>query len=262
MFQAPTQTAINIFGFSIYYYGLILAFATFIGVCVAFWLYKKYYKTGEIILDISPVLIFLGVIGARLYYCVVNFQYYIDKPLEIFNIRQGGLSIHGMIAVGILALFFCAKRYKTSFLKLCDVFLCGTSLAQSIGRWGNFFNSEAFGTPTNLPWKMYISLSHRPEQYINYEYFHPTFLYESLLNFLIFIILLLLLKKWYNKAGFVTCSYLIFYSLARIFVEHFRIDSVLNIYGIPIAQIVSFIIIFFATISFIYLQKKYKKNTA
>ena len=262
MFQAPTQTAINILGFPIYYYGLILAFAVFVGVCVNYLLYKKYYKNGEIILDISPALIFSGVIGARLYYCLVNSQYYLDKPLEIFNIRQGGLSIHGMIFVGILMLYFCAKQHKISFLRLSDVFLCGTTIAQSIGRWGNFFNSEAFGTPTNLPWKMYISLSHRPEQYLNFEYFHPTFLYESLLNFLIFIILLVLLKRWHNKAGLVTCSYLILYSLARIYVEHYRIDSVLNICGIPIAQVVSGIILLLGIISFLYLRNKYKKNTA
>jgi phosphatidylglycerol:prolipoprotein diacylglycerol transferase len=173
----------------------------------------------------------------------VNFSYYSHHPLEIFSIRQGGLSIHGMIIVGIVALWGFAKFYKLSFLKLCDVFLCASALAQSIGRWGNFFNSEAFGLPTNLPWKLYIPYSHRPLQYINFEYFHPTFLYESILDFLIFVILFLCFKKLSQKSGTIAAMYLIMYSLVRIFVEHLRIDSVLNIAGFPIAQIVSVVML-------------------
>ena len=161
-----------------------------------------------------------------------------------------------MIIIGILALYTFSKKYKLSFLKLIDVFLCGTALGQSIGRWGNFFNSEAFGTPTNLPWKLYIPITHRPPQYIDFKYFHPTFLYESIFDFLIFLILLICFKKLSKSPGVLACLYLIMYSIVRIIVEHFRIDSVLNIDGIPIAQLVSLIIIVVASVAIMILTRK------
>lgn len=258
MFQSPTDVAFDVFGFPIYFYGIILASAIFVGVYCAYFLYKLFYNKQEAskIIDFSPYIIIIGIIGARLYYCLVNFSYYVKHPLEIFYIRQGGLSIHGVIIIGILALYTFSKKYKMSFLKLIDVFLCGTALGQSIGRWGNFFNSEAFGTPTNLPWKLYIPITHRPPQYIDFKYFHPTFLYESIFDFLIFLILLICFKKLSKSPGVLACLYLIMYSIVRIIVEHFRIDSVLNIDGIPIAQLVSLIIIVVASVAIIILTRK------
>lgn len=258
MFQSPTDVAFDVFGFPIYFYGIILASAIFVGVYCAYFLYKLFYNKQEAskIIDFSPYIIIIGIIGARLYYCLVNFSYYVKHPLEIFYIRQGGLSIHGVIIIGILALYAFSKKYKMSFLKLIDVFLCGTALGQSIGRWGNFFNSEAFGTPTNLPWKLYIPIIHRPPQYIDFKYFHPTFLYESIFDFLIFLILLICFKKLSKSPGVLACLYLIMYSIVRIIVEHFRIDSVLNIDGIPIAQLVSLIIIVVASVAIMILTRK------
>lgn len=260
MFQSPAEVAFNIFGFPVYYYGIILALAIFIGVYASYFLYKKFYglDKASCIMDFAPYLIIIGIIGARLYYCLVNYSYYIENPLEIFYIRQGGLSIHGVIIIGILTLFAFSKIYKMSFLKLIDVFLCGTALGQCIGRWGNFFNSEAFGTPTNLPWKLFIPLSQRPAQYVKFEYFHPTFLYESILDLIIFLILLAIFKGCSKHPGIIACTYLILYSFVRIFVEHFRIDSVLNIYGYPVAQLVSLLIILFATVFMVFLI--YKDN--
>jgi phosphatidylglycerol:prolipoprotein diacylglycerol transferase len=248
MFQSPSEIAIQIFNFPVYYYGIILAFAILTGVYVADFLYRKYYDKVSYIFDFIPYVIIFGIIGARLYYCLVNFSYYKIHLTEVFNIRQGGLSIHGMIIFGILALWIFSKKYKIQIFKLLDSFLCATALAQSIGRWGNFFNSEAFGAPTNLPWKLYIPVSHRPLEYINFDYFHPTFLYESILDFLIFITLLALFKKYSKTPGKITALYLILYSLVRIFVEHFRIDSILNVFNIPIAQVMSFILLFIGII--------------
>lgn len=257
MFQSPGDIAFTIFDFPVYFYGIILAVSIFIGIYTAYFLYKRFYKdNASCIFDFAPYIIILGIIGARIYYCFVNYSYYIANPLEIFNIREGGLSIHGMIIIGIVSLYLFAKHYKMSFLKLCDAFLCAAALAQSIGRWGNFFNSEAYGTPTNLSWKLYIAPVHRPLEYINNDYFHPAFLYESILDFLIFIILILIFKKTSQKPGLIACIYLILYSIARIFVEHFRIDSVLNIYGIPVAQIISFVIAVTAAIAAITISKK------
>ncbi len=258
MFQSPGEVAFRIFDFPVYFYGIILAFSILVGVYAAYFLYKKFYESEKApnIIDFSPFIILIGIAGARLYYCLVNFSYYSLNPAEIFYIRQGGLSIHGMIIAGIIALYFFGKKYKMSFLKLLDVFLCGTALAQSIGRWGNFFNSEAFGYPTDLPWKLFIPQAHRPLEYMNYEYFHPAFLYESILDSVIFIILIILFKKFSQKPGTLACLYLILYSVVRIFVEHCRIDSVLNIAGFPVAQIISLIIIILASAAAAFLSRR------
>ena len=248
MFQSPGDIAFNIFGFPIYFYGIILAIAIVVGVYTAYFLYKKYYdaQNAQCIFDISPYAIIFGIIGARLYYCIVNYHYYAVHPLEIFDIRQGGLSIHGMIIAGVITLIIMSKRCKIPALKLLDCFLCSTALAQSIGRWGNFFNSEAFGLPTDLPWKLFIPLSKRPEQFASSEYFHPTFLYEGILDLLIFFVLLALFRRFHKKPGLITCFYLILYSLARISVESLRIDSVLSIQGFPVAQVASIALIIIA----------------
>ena len=258
MFQSPGDVAFNFFGYPVYYYGIILASAIFVGIYCAYLLYKKYYEASKAqnIIDFSPWIIIIGILGARFYYCLVNFSYYTAHPFEIFYIRQGGLSVHGMIIVGICGLWWLSKKYKMSFLQLIDSFLCGTALAQSIGRWGNFFNSEAFGAPTNLPWKLFIPISHRPTEFINYEFFHPTFLYESILDILIFVLLLVLFKRLSKTPGLIACIYLILYSFARILVESCRVDSVLNIAGIPIAQIISLAIIIFASVFVIILIRK------
>lgn len=262
MFQSPAEVAFSFLGVPVYFYGIILAFAILVGIYSAYFLYKNFYGSNNAsnIIDFSPYIIIIGIVGARLYYCLVNYQYYILRPMEIFYVRQGGLSIHGMIIVGLFSLFVFSKIYKMSFFKLIDVFLCATALAQSIGRWGNFFNSEAFGTPTNLPWKLFIPVSHRPIQYVNFEYFHPTFLYESILDFVIFIVLLFLFRKLSKHPGMIACLYLIMYSFARIFVEHIRIDSVLNIQGFPVAQIISLAIILFASISMIIIAYRDNSN--
>lgn len=262
MFQSPGDIAFSIFGFPVYFYGITMALAILVGVYTAYLLYKNIYgdRDAGLIIDFSPYLIILGIVGARLYYCLVNFSYYSLKPLEILDIRQGGLSIHGMIIIGVVCLWIFSKFYKIQFLKLFDVFMCGTALGQSIGRWGNFFNSEAFGYPTNLPWKLFIPPDSRPLHYMNYQYFHPTFLYESILDFCIFVILFLLLKKFSDKPGLTACFYLILYSIVRIFVEQLRIDSVLNIEGLPVAQIVSILLIFIGIVCAGLLIAKYLRD--
>lgn len=257
--QSPSDVAFSIFGYPVYYYGIILAVAIFIGVYAAYLLYKKFYDNvlADKIFDMSPYVVIFGIIGARLYYCLVNYNYYFLEPLQLFNFRQGGLSVHGMIIAGLISLLFLSKHYKLDFLKVLDCFFCGASLGQSIGRWGNFFNSEAFGLPYDGFLKLYIPINHRPEKYVSYQYFHPTFLYESVLDFCIFIVLLFCFKRLSKHPGGIACVYLILYSIVRIFVENIRIDSVLNIGGIPVAQIVSAIIFVSAFIALPFVLKRH-----
>ena len=241
MFASHSQIICTIFGIHIYFYGVILALAIVVGSFVADYIGVKFFELKkDSIIDLTPYLVVFGIIGARLYYCLLNYDFYLRFPTEILAIRHGGISIHGAIIGGIIGLTIFAKRHKISILKLADTSAIGLVLAQSIGRWGNFFNSEAFGTPTNLPWKLYIALQYRPIPFTENEFFHPTFLYESILNLCIFFLLYYVAKNnCYKKDGNIALYYLILYSLARIFVEHFRVDSVCYIHSIPIAMIVS-----------------------
>lgn len=235
-----------------------------IGILIAYFITKKYYPelNPEIIYDISPYIIIGAILGARVYYCIVSYPYYILHLSEIFKIWNGGLSIHGAIIGGLIGGIIYAKIYKLPILKLCDIFSCGLVLGQAMGRWGNFFNSEAFGRPTMSFLKLYIPVYKRPLEYMQYNYFHPTFLYESILDVCIFLVLFLLIRKFTKNKdkcmdGIVFFSYLILYSIARIIVEQVRIDSVLNIFGIPIAQIVSAFIILISVIAIIKIKKNF-----
>lgn len=225
-----------------------------IGVVVSNLITKKYYQNlnPEIIYDIAPHIIIGAIIGARLYYCLLSYNYFSQNLIEVLEIRHGGLSIHGAILGGLFGGIIYSRRHKLPILKLCDIFSYGLILGQAIGRWGNFFNSEAFGKPTSFFLKLYIPIYKRPIEYLQYNYFHPTFLYESVLDVCIFLILFFVIRKIsQNKDGVIFFSYLIMYSIARIIIEHIRIDSVLNIYGIPIAQIISAGIIFISSIALI-----------
>ncbi len=253
MFAANSQIICTIFGVEIYFYGVILALAIIVGTFVSEYIGRNYFELKkDTIIDLSPYLIIFGIIGARLYYCALNYDFYLRFPTEILAIRHGGISIHGAILGGLIGLLIYAKRHKISFSRLADVTSLGLILAQAIGRWGNFFNSEAFGTPTNLAWKLYIAPEYRPIPYTDVEYFHPTFFYESLLNLGIFFILFYFAKtKLFRKDGNIALMYLIMYSVARIFVEHLRIDSVCYIHGISIAIIVSIAIIILSLVALI-----------
>lgn len=260
MFESHSQIICTIFGVHIYFYGVILAFAIVVGTFVSDYIGTKFFNLKkETMIDLSPYLVMFGIIGARLYYCLLNYDFYLRFPTEILAVRHGGISIHGAIIGGLIGLYIFSKRHKTSPKTLCDVSVIGLVLAQSIGRWGNFFNSEAFGYPTMLPWKLYIAPQYRPIPFTDYEYFHPTFLYESVLDFGIFLLLFFAVNKRFQftqKSGNIALSYLILYSLVRIFVEHFRIDSVCYIHGVPVAMAVSACIIVLSTLALIFNNRK------
>lgn len=262
MFASHSQIICTIFGVHIYFYGVILAFAILAGTFVSEYTGIKFFELKkETIIDLVPYLVIFGIIGARLYYCMLNYDFYLRFPTEIIAIRHGGISIHGAILGGLIGLLIFAKRHKISVFKLADVTVIGLSLAQAIGRWGNFFNSEAFGKPTELPWKLYIAPQYRPIPYQDYEYFHPAFLYESILDLLIFGILFGMVKLGRTKReGNLALIYLILYSVVRILVEYYRIDSVLYIHGIPVAILVSAIIFIIASTLLIIRNLPKKEN--
>lgn len=221
---------------------------------------KNFYNdviSEDMLFDLSFWLIIGGVLGARIWYVLLNISYYSAHLNEILAISQGGISIQGAIFGGVLTGLVYVKKHDLCFLKIADLYAFVLPIGQSIGRWGNFFNSEAFGKPCDLPWKLYIPQANRPSQYFYNEYFHPTFLYESIANIFVFLILYFILrKKFVNKSGAIFFSYLILYSIVRFFIEFVRVDSVLNIFGIPVAVVVAVI---FAVIGGVGLFKIMKK---
>ncbi len=261
MFASPSQILFTVFGINIYYYGVILAFAIAVGTLVADYIGTKYFELKkETIIDMAPYLIIFGILGARIYYCCMDIEFYSRFPSEILAIRHGGISIHGAIFGGLFGLILFSLRHKISFKRLCDVSAIGLAIGQAIGRWGNFFNSEAYGKPTNLPWKLYIAPQYRTIPYQDNDFFHPAFLYESILDLIIFSILIcfgIFNKK--KNSGNIALLYLILYSIARIFVENIRIDSVRYINGIPVAIVISVCIIFVAIILLFINNRKLNK---
>lgn len=263
MFTSPGDIAFSIGTLPVYYYGIMISLALATGVFVARTITGKFYPEidPEVIYDIAPHIIIGGMVGARLYYCLISYPYFIKHPIEIIQIWHGGISIHGAILGGLITGILYAKRHNLPVLKLCDIFAYAVILGQAVGRWGNFFNSEAFGKPTESFLKLYIPIYRRPLEYMQYDYFHPTFLYESIADVLIFLLLFFVVRKSAkNKSGLVFFAYLILYSIARIFIETIRIDSALTIDGIPIALMTSAVICLVSSISIAMLKSKYESS--
>lgn len=258
MLVPPERTAFYLGSYPVMKYGITLGAAIFVSVLLLCYFRKKSFEeiSEDSLLDLTFYVILGGIAGARLWYVLLNADYYFSHLKEIIMVNHGGISIHGAIIGGIAAGFIYVKFNKLNFLRLADLYSLVIPIGQAIGRWGNFFNSEAFGKPCILPWKMYIAPEFRPAGYRSYEYFHPTFLYESIADILIFVILCIFLRKIpHLPCGILFFSYLILYSAVRIFIEFIRTDSVLNIGTIPIAVIVSVIIILISLLSLFLLLK-------
>lgn len=244
-FASPGPTLVEIGSIAIRWYGLLIAIAVLIGLSLSQSLAKRRNVNPELISDLSIWLILAAIPCARLYYVAFQWEQYANDPGQIFAIWRGGIAIHGAIIGGILAALIFARIQKISFWQFADIIAPSLILGQAIGRWGNFFNSEAFGRPTDLPWKLYIPPSQRPPEYLNYEYFHPTFLYESLWDLLVFALLLFLFFRALKgkpplKTGTIFLTYWIAYSLGRFWIEELRTDS-LMLGPLRIAQVVSLV---------------------
>ncbi|MGM0639847.1 MAG: prolipoprotein diacylglyceryl transferase [Thermotogota bacterium] len=249
---------ITIGSLEIRWYGFLIALSILIVTLIA----EKRAKKEDVSQDdfYSAVIfgIILGVIGARLYYVAFNLDYFSNNPLEIIMINHGGMAIHGGILGAILSIYIYTKFRKKSslnFLQALDILTFVLPLAQSIGRWGNFFNHEAYGSPTDLPWKMFVAFQHRMPGYENYEFFHPTFLYESLGNSLIFLFLLYYINFKRKIKGEITALYLMLYSILRGFVEILRTDS-LYFLGLKTNVLISVILFFVGLFMMIYLKRR------
>ncbi len=234
------RIALDLGFIQIYWYSLFIFFGILVGTFVILKECKRQNINEDFIVNLIFYTVIFGLIGARLYYVCFNLDYYLKYPLEILEIWNGGLAIHGGIIAGLLCIFIYCKKYNAKLLKLLDIIVVGLIIGQAIGRWGNFFNQEAYGAITTLEnlQKLGIPDFIIDGMYIGGAYRQPAFLYESIWCLAGFIALLIVRHYRYLKTGQLTGVYLIWYSIGRFFIEGMRTDS-LMLGSLKMAQIVS-----------------------
>lgn len=252
------KIAFSIFGFGIHYYSLCIL----LGVLVAYYIINKELEKFNISSDDIVNLIFygliVGIIGARIYYLIFNLDYYLNYPQEIIAIYNGGLAIHGGLLFGAVFVYFFSKKIKINFVRLLDGIAPAVIIAQAIGRWGNFFNQEAYGSVTTLLTlkKMHIPGFIIKGMYIDGMYYLPTFYVESIWCIIGFLIMQIMKKTRNLNLGTLSGFYLLWYGIGRLFIEYFRTDS-LMLLNLKVAELVS--ILFIVSGIIILLISKNKK---
>jgi len=264
------RIAIKLFNVDVYWYGVIIVFAILLGL---FLISRELNKRNETIDDYLNFLILeivCSIIGARLYYVAFSWDLYKDNLLEVINLRNGGIAIYGAVLTAILVGLVYTKLRKKSFYKMADLFIPYLCLGQAIGRWGNFFNREAFGQSTNSLFAMALrrdtlrvlptSLVKQTVVYFGNEYIsvHPTFLYESICSFVLFFYLISKRKKQ-KFDGELLFIYLICYSMFRFFIEGLRTDQLL-ILQVPISQLVAILLVILGIVLYIHRKRKLKEE--
>ena len=248
------RVAFSIGSFQVYWYGLIIATGLILALVYAHFSAKRYNVDGSKLMNCVFAGIITGIIGARLYFCIFKWDYYGSHPLEIFAIHEGGLAIYGGIIGALLGGLGVAKIQKMKFMPILDITMVGFLIGQGLGRWGNFFNQEAYGTPTDLPWGM------MSEGTLG-ETVHPCFLYESLWCLLGVAVLHFYGKYRQRYAGQIFYLYLVWYGFERMIVEGLRTDSLylpFQLFGmdIRVSQVLSFAIFVTGIVLLIINRKK------
>ena len=263
---------ITVFNFDIAYYGITIGLAVIAGILMAAWQAKRTKQDPEMYYDLAMYAVILSIIGARIYYVIFSWEHYKDNLLSILNFREGGLAIYGGVITAIITTFVFAKVKKVSFGTLCDTAGLGLILGQIIGRWGNFFNREAFGEYTNNLFAMRLpidavrtsdvtELMMEHLEVINgisYIQVHPTFLYESLWNLGV-LLFLIFWSKHKKFEGEVFLLYLFGYGVGRFWIEGLRTDQLMLTDAIPVSQALAVVLVIVSTI-LIFINRRKKKE--
>lgn len=263
-----SRTAFKVFGQDIYWYGIFIGLGVILGVLLALHEAKRTGQNPDTYLDFIIYAMIIAIIGARLYYVIFSWDFYSQHPEKIFAIREGGLAIYGGIIGGVLTAIVYSRVKKKNFWVMADTMAPSLILGQMLGRWGNFFNKEAFGGFTDNLFAMRYQLSQvrasdvTPDilqnlvtvNGVDYIQVHPTFLYESMWSLCVFIILLILQrKKKFN--GQVCATYFFGYALGRVWIEGLRTDQ-LCIGNVPVSQALSAVLIIASVVLYVYCKKK------
>ncbi len=251
--------AFSFWGFDVRFYSLLILIGVLLGYFMIVREAKRFGISSDFMFNLFFWTIIIGIIGARLYYVVFNWEYFGSHIGEIWQIWQGGLAIHGGILFGLITISIYTKRHNVRLGRILDIVVIPLILAQAIGRWGNFFNSEAYGAATTLN---HLRSLHIPEfiiqgMRINGIYYTPTFFYESLWCLIGFAIMLFVRRSKYVKIGQITGIYMIWYGVGRFFIEASRTDSLILL-GFKVAQLVSIIMIIVGIVLFILGVRKGK----
>jgi phosphatidylglycerol:prolipoprotein diacylglycerol transferase len=236
--------AFSVLGIDIMWYGILVTLAIAVGVLLLCARAHRHKLTPDRVIDFMLFCIPMGLVGARLYYVLFNLDAFSDNPMQIFNTRAGGLAIHGALILGIVTALILCRLWNVAPLNALDLAAPSFAAAQAIGRWGNYFNQEAHGGPTDLPWGLII----------NRETVHPTFLYESIWCFLLFLLLLKVdvRRKFVGQTFLLYC---ILYSLERFFVEGLRTDSLMLFETYRQAQVLSAAVFVVAIVAYVVLRR-------
>ena len=263
-----SRTAFTVFGQDIYWYGIFIGLGVILGVLLALHEAKRTGQNPDTYLDFIIYAMIIAIIGARLYYVIFSWDFYSQHPEKIFAIREGGLASYGGIIGGVLTAIVYSRVKKKNFWVMADTMATSFILGQMLGRWGNFFNKEAFGGFTDNLFAMRYQLSQvrasdvTPDilqnlvtvNGVDYIQVHPTFLYESMWSLCVFIILLILQrKKKFN--GQVCATYFFGYALGRVWIEGLRTDQ-LCIGNVPVSQALSAVLIIASVVLYVYCKKK------
>lgn len=239
-----------------------------IGAIMAIWIGQKRLsdRGGRpgLMGDIAMWAIPAGIIGARLYHVITDAELYFGAnghPIDALKIWSGGLGIWGAIAGGAFGAWLACRHYGIPFLTVADSLAPGLLVAQAIGRWGNYFNQELFGGPTDLPWGLKIDPSFRPEGYIQYDTFHPTFLYESLWCFAAAGLIILLDRRYHFVAGRMFALYVMVYTLGRFWIEHMRIDFAHHFFGMRLNDWTS-LLLFALSLAYFVATRHHRQESA
>lgn len=252
------NTFIEIGPLSIQWYAVCILTGAAIAYFLGQYHFKKLGYSKEILSDYVFGLLFVGIIGARIWYVIFMWnELYANNPMEIIMINHGGLAIQGGVITGLIYSYFFFKKRNISFLVAGDAIMPGVLIAQACGRWGNFFNQEAYGSAVD---SSFLKALHLPQfiidkMYIHGQYYQPTFLYESLGCVIGFLIIFFIIRKYQQKQGMQFFTYFIWYGVIRFFIEAFRTDS-LYVFGLKTAQLVSIVFVIVGLIGFIYCHFK------
>ena len=245
----------------IYWYSFTMYLGVVLGIIIARIEIKRKKIDSSLFDNMAFYAILFGFLGARIYYVLFNLDYYLSSPIEILKIWNGGLAIHGAIIGAIISIYIYTKKHNMNLLEMIDICAPALIIGQIIGRWGNFFNSEAHG---GVVTREFLEGLHLPNfiingMYIDGVYYHPTFLYESLLNLICFIVLMILRRNKKIRLGVISGIYFMWYGLVRFFIESLRTDA-LMLGNIRIAQVISIVLFIIGLVLVILSRKKDKYN--
>ena len=256
-FPSPGTNVIEIGPLTIHFYGILIGLGVVVAAIVTTRRYARFGGDASILDSVIMWTVIIGFAGARTGYLITHFSRYSDRWYGVFFIWEGGLALYGGLTAGAITAIYMLRKHGGDFVMFTDAVAVGLPLAQAIGRFGNYFNQELFGTPSTLPWAVEIDRAYRPPQYVDYSTFHPTFLYEALWNFLITVPVILFLERRNKLArGARFPVYMIVYGLIRLLTELLRTDTTFRLLGVSRNGWISVAAIIAGVVLFVIAQKR------